>query len=192
MEEFKDVSTIDSREELTSIWNYWVNKGKLLQSNSDLIIQEQKKNIDAYLDELNLRDKYLRSKIAKERAAARQAKKEQEERERQEIIAQNIKAVEEDRLLKEKIRKEISYLKEQIKLIEEEGMRYCIELGLYKHIDKIKLLEKELTKPLKSSCLHNNSKKRKQSSYSYSKDGSESVTHYYICEDCSYCWEQNW
>jgi len=201
MEQFQDVNTIQSRDELTDIWNYYVAKENLIsKSYSTSLIGNKRKNEDLgektkisnYLKELQVRDKELirqnRSNAAKARAAKKEAErlaKEVEELEYQESliqIAEDVRIYNEN---KARVASEIDDVYSQIDICEIKMKKYADEIGLTELENKLQNLQKELNKPIKTCCKHRN-KYQRQGSISH---GYGEFTRFYKCADCGHTWD---
>lgn len=184
MTEFKEVSTINTREELIDIWNYWMYKMKLLK-RSNPENKEEIREIKSYIDQLSVRDKKLislkRSIAAKERAA----RKAEDERKYQESVLIAREQVNADKLRKSKIQEEINNKNEQIKLLEIQLANYAKEIGLTLLKKQVDNLNKKLSKTIKPPCQHRN-----KSCGSLVYTGSFPHRNY-NCHDCGHSWEED-
>ena len=133
MEQFQDVNTIKTRNELTDIWNYWVARKNLIKSKVNS--EQESKKISVYLEELQERDKELikqnRSNAAKARAAKKEAErlaKEAEERKYQESLIQIAEDVRIHNKNKARITSEIDDVYVQIKICEVKMQKYADEI----------------------------------------------------------------
>jgi len=190
MEQFQDVNTIKTRNELTDIWNYWVARKNLVKSK--ITYEQEKHEITNYLQELQDRDKELikqnRSNAAKARAAKKEAErlaKEAEEREYQESLIQIAEDVRIHNENKARITSEIDDVYVQIKICEIKMQKYADEIGLTALKEQLNNLQKELKKPIKTCCKHRNTYER-QSSTSL---GYGEFVRYYKCADCGHTWD---
>jgi hypothetical protein len=193
MEEFKDVTTIQSRNELTTIWNYWVSKRNLLKTQ--ILTRDTKKQIDEiniYLGELNQHDKklisknrYVASKKYADKKAAEKQQQEQEEIEYKESLRNVAQELARHQQNKSEIRAQIKTTKNQITFLEEEMAKYADEIGLTALKVQLNHLEKTLSEPIKTSCNHRN-KEERRSSISH---GFGDFTRFWRCKDCGYNWD---
>ena len=190
MEQFQDVNTIQTRNELTDIWNYWVAKDNLIKSKDKM--NQERKEIADYLQELRERDKELisqnRSNAAKARAAKKEAErlaKEAEEREYQESLIQVTKDVQKHNENKARISSQIDDVYVQIKICEIKMQKYADEIGLTALKEQLNNLQKELKKPIKTCCKHRN-KYQRQGSISH---GFGDFTRFWKCTDCGHTWD---
>lgn len=198
MEEFKSANSITSRNELTTVWNYWVAKLQLLKMQSKTVpnpkLQIEIECINAYFEELTSRDKELikekRSKAAKERAQKKQEEKLAEEERRREYEASLVKIaseVEEDKRLKNSIRAEITSTQAEIARLEEDVQRYAIKIGLPNLRQHLSKLEKDVNKPIITSCKHTENVENYKTVYYF-----DDRTNYFRCNDCGYTWTRDW
>ena len=190
MEQFQDVNTIKTRNELTDIWNYWVARKNLVKSK--ITYEQEKHEITNYLQELQDRDKELirqnRSNAAKARAAKKEAErlaKEAEEREYQESLIQIAEDIRIHNENKARITLEIDDVYVQIKICEIKMQKYADEIGLTALKEQLNNLQKKLKKPIKTCCKHRNTYER-QSSTSL---GYGEFVRYYKCADCGHTWD---
>lgn len=186
MEEFQDVNTIQTRNELTDIWNYWVAKKQLIKST------QEKEKIANYLDELTKRDKEIikenRSNSAKMRAAKKEAErlaKEAEEREYQESLVQIAEDVKKHNENKVQISLQIDNINKEIDACEKKMKKYAKKIGLTELKEQLLNLKEELNKPIKTCCKHRNKFER----WSSKSLGYGEFIRYYKCSDCGYCWD---
>ena len=190
MEQFQDVNTIKTRNELTDIWNYWVARKNLIKSKVNS--EQESKEISDYLEELIERDKELikqnRSNAAKARAAKKEAErlaKEAEEREYQESLIQIAEDVRIHNENKARVSSEIDDVYVQIKICEIKMQKYADEIGLTALKEQLNNLQKELKKPIKTCCKHRN-KYQRQGSISH---GFGDFTRFWKCSDCGHTWD---
>ena len=111
-DEFIPVSDITDRDELITIWNYYVSKKKLLVNQNAK--KDKIKEIKDYLIQLDNRDKEIKRYNAKKRyAEQKKFKKEAEIREKQ-MIETVKKELEEDKQKKEEIKHEMQELEKEM------------------------------------------------------------------------------
>lgn len=194
MEEFIDVKNIKTRDELDTVWNYWVHKLKYLKkinwyNNTIESTTENINNIRKYIDELCVRDKELikeiRSFAIKERAAKKESEKialnleiEKDKLEYQSFVDIITKEIEQDKKLKSELRSHIESSNNQVKIFEQKMEKYAAEIGLTALREELKCLESEVSKPIKTSCKHRNivvKDRRYSAGDSY---------YLYNCKDC--------
>lgn len=159
MSPFQKVHTIETRDQLTIIWNYWLGKRDMLQmNNSNQSTRQQIEQINVYILLLKARDKQLisinRSNAAKSRAE-KKAKEEAEKqaeitREQLEFDTQHPKVlieVEEQQNKKAQLLDSIQEIETQLKELKK-------STGVYDLERKIKRLKKDYEAPIKTSCKH--------------------------------------
>jgi chromosome segregation ATPase len=190
MDSFQSPKSIKTRDELTTIWNYWVAKERMLRRQAGT--EDERNEIDEYLNkQLAPRDKELialnRSKQAKERMTKKEAEKlvkEEEELKYQANLTLILKEKEQYKKRQEEAKEQITEMKRQLNPLEEELARICEKFGLESGMTDIKTrletLEKEVSCPLKTSCKH----MKKINTACDSWTG----TYTYHCPDCNSKW----
>jgi len=179
MKKFQDVNTIQTRNELTDIWNYWVSKKQLIKST------QEKEKIAYYLDELTKRDKEIIKENRSNAAKMRAAKKEAEEREYQEFLVQIAEDVKKHNENKVQISLQIDNINKEINACEKKMAKYAKKIGLTELNEQLLNLKKELNKPIKTCCKHRNKFERRSST----SLGYGEFIRYYKCADCGHCWD---
>lgn len=189
MEQFQDVNTIKTRDELTTIWNFWVAKIELIKLIDD---SKQRVIINNYLNELTKRDNEIikenRSNAAKMRAAKKEADrqaKEAAEREYQESLIQIAEDVKIHNENKVQISLQIDNINKEIDVCKKKMEKYANKIGLTKLQKQLCNLTKELNKPIKTCCKHRNTFERRSST----SIGYGDCIRYYKCADCGHCWD---
>jgi chromosome segregation ATPase len=187
MNNFQDVSTISSRKELSTIWNYWTSKLELLKMNRETRdIKKQIANINSYLEIISERDSELiskkKSKSNKKTSSKkktrenntetntdnnRESPKLKENHEYQELLVRVTEEVEQYKQHKFEISIQIENVNQQIAFLEKDMEKFSTEIGLTCLKKRLKLLKIDFNAPMITTCKHYKTNRHTTADYGY-------------------------